>query len=173
LDRDTFLRGDWTASRVGLSAAEIGITLDVLLDGVKVDDYLFEGEEIDLVLKGQDQVLRRTQDIDHIMIHTLRAGFVPLNSVSRLRLVSRPAKINHIEQHRAIVVRIIPPIEVSMEKAMKIVQTEIVDPLLKGRGLGSVVIGGLALSTIFTLFLVPSLFSLFYSLGLSVKKVSH
>ena len=28
------------------------------------------------------------------------------------------------------------------------------------RGLGSVVIGGLALSTIFTLFLVPSLFSL-------------
>lgn len=132
----------------------------MLLDGVKVDDYLFEGEEIDLVLKGQDQVLRRTQDIDHIMIHTLRAGFVPLNSVSRLRLVSRPAKI-------------IPPIEVSMEKAMKIVQTEIVDPLLKGRGLGSVVIGGLALSTIFTLFLVPSLFSLFYSLGLSVKKVSH
>ncbi|MBE9571809.1 MAG: efflux RND transporter permease subunit, partial [Proteobacteria bacterium] len=41
------------------------------------------------------------------------------------------------------------------------------------RGLGSVVIGGLALSTIFTLFLVPSLFSLFYSLGLSLKKVSH
>ena len=38
------------------------------------------------------------------------------------------------------------------------------------RGLGSVVIGGLALSTIFTLFLVPSLFSLFYSLGLSLKR---
>ena len=38
----------------------------MLLDGVKVDDYLFEGEEIDLVLKGQGQVLRRTQDIDHI-----------------------------------------------------------------------------------------------------------
>ena len=125
------------ASRVGLSAAEIGITLDVLLDGIKVDDYLFEGEEIDLVLKGQDQVLRRTQDIDHIMIHTPMAGFVPLNSVSRLKLVSGPTQINHIEQHRAIVVRIIPPMEVSMEKAMKIVQTEIVDPLLKGRGLGT------------------------------------
>ena len=109
----------------------------MLLDGVKVDDYLFEGEEIDLVLKGQDQVLRRTQDIDHTMIHTPMAGFVPLNSVSRLKLVSGPAQINHIEQHRAIVVRIIPPMEVSMEKAMKIVQTEIVDPLLKGRGLGT------------------------------------
>ena len=60
-----------------------------------------------------------------------------------------------------------------MEKAMKIVQAEIVDPLLKGRGLVSLVIGGLALSTIFTLFLVPSLFSLFYSLEPSLKKISH
>lgn len=84
MDRSIFLRGDWSASRMGLSAAEIGTMLDALLDGVKVDDYLYEGEVIDLVLKGQDQVLRRTQDMDHIMIYTPRAGFVPLNSVSRL-----------------------------------------------------------------------------------------
>ncbi|MBW2169041.1 MAG: efflux RND transporter permease subunit [Deltaproteobacteria bacterium] len=37
------------------------------------------------------------------------------------------------------------------------------------RGLGSVVIGGLAVSTIFTLFLVPALFSLVYSLGQAIK----
>jgi len=125
------------ASKVGLSAEEIGMTLDVLLDGAKVDEYLFEGEEIDLVLKGQEQVLRRTQDFDHIMIHTPKAGFVPLNSLSRLRQISGPAQINHIEQKRAIVVRIIPPIEVSMEKAMSIVQTEIADPLMQGEALGT------------------------------------
>ena len=39
------------------------------------------------------------------------------------------------------------------------------------RGLGSVVIGGLALSTIFTLFLIPALFSLVYSLESALKKV--
>jgi HAE1 family hydrophobic/amphiphilic exporter-1 len=38
------------------------------------------------------------------------------------------------------------------------------------RGLGSVVIGGLAVSTIFTLFLIPTLFSLVYSLGSVLKK---
>jgi HAE1 family hydrophobic/amphiphilic exporter-1 len=38
------------------------------------------------------------------------------------------------------------------------------------RGLGSVVIGGLAMSTIFTLFLIPPLFSLVYSLGAALKR---
>ena len=38
------------------------------------------------------------------------------------------------------------------------------------RGLGSVVIGGLALSTVFTLFLIPALFSLVYSLGIRMKR---
>ena len=124
------------ASKVGLSASDIGITLDVLLDGAKVDEYLFEGEEIDLVLKGEDDMPKRTQDFDQIMIHTPKAGLVPLNSVSRLKLVSGPSQINHIEQHRAIVVRIIPPVDVSMEKAMKVVKTEIIYPILKRGELG-------------------------------------
>ena len=38
------------------------------------------------------------------------------------------------------------------------------------RGLGSVVVGGLALSTIFTLFLIPSLFSLVQGLGSFFKR---
>jgi len=39
------------------------------------------------------------------------------------------------------------------------------------RGLGSVVIGGLALSTIFTLYLIPSLFILVYNMGTGLKKL--
>jgi HAE1 family hydrophobic/amphiphilic exporter-1 len=39
------------------------------------------------------------------------------------------------------------------------------------RGLGAVVIGGLALSTIFTLFLIPALFSLVYSFGSAMKRL--
>jgi len=124
------------ASGVGLSASDIGVTLNVLLGGAKVDDYLFEGEEIDLVLKGEDDTLSRTQDFDHIMIQTPRAGLVPLNSVSRLRLVSGPSQINHIEQQRAIVVRVIPSYDVSMERAMSIVKTRIIDPILARGELG-------------------------------------
>jgi len=119
------------ASRVGLSASDIGVTLNVLLGGAKVDDYLFEGEEIDLVLKGEDDTLSRTQDFDHIMIQTPMAGLVPLNSVSSLRMVSGPSQINHIEQQRAIVVRVIPSYDVSMERAVNIVKTRIIGPILE------------------------------------------
>ena len=78
------------ASKVGLSASDIGITLDALLDGAKVDDYLYEGEEIDLVLMGQEETLTRTQDFDHVLIQTPMAGLVPLNSVSSLDFTETP-----------------------------------------------------------------------------------
>jgi len=125
------------ASKVGLSASEIGMTLDILLDGAKIDDYLYEGEEIDLVLKGEEGILKRTQDFDHVLIHTPMAGLVPLNSVSRLQLISGPTQINHIEQHRSIVVRIIPPTEISMEKAMNVVKNRVVKPISERRDLSS------------------------------------
>ena len=96
------------ASKVGLNASEIGQILDVLLDGTRIDDYIYQGDEIDLVLKGKEGILTRTQDFDHVLIHTQRDGLVPLNSVSRLELVSGPSQINHLEQQRAIVIRIIP-----------------------------------------------------------------
>jgi hydrophobic/amphiphilic exporter-1 (mainly G- bacteria), HAE1 family len=121
------------ASKVGLSATDIGRTLDVLLDGAKVDDYLHEGEEIDLVLRGEEGELARTQDFEHVLIHTPLAGLVPLNSVSRLELVSGPSQINHIEQQRAIVIQIIPPADISMERAMAVVQKEILNPM-RARG---------------------------------------
>lgn len=41
------------------------------------------------------------------------------------------------------------------------------------RGLGSVVIGGLALSTVFTLFLIPALLSMVYAVGSAAGRVSH
>ncbi len=124
------------ASKVGLTASDIGITLDALLDGAIVDDYLYDGEEIDLVLKGEDDLLNRTQDFEQILIETPQAGLVPLNSVSSLRLVSGPSQINHIEQQRAIVIRIVPPTEVSMEKAMRIITGDVVAPILARGELG-------------------------------------
>lgn len=126
------------ASKVGLTASDIGLTLDVLLDGAKVDEYLYEGEEIDLVLKADHNGLQRTQDIEQIMIHTPEAGLVPLNSLSRIKLVSGPSQINHIEQQRALVIRIIPPFEVSMEKATNITRTKIIDPIRERGDLGRV-----------------------------------
>jgi HAE1 family hydrophobic/amphiphilic exporter-1 len=132
------------ASKVGLSASDIGITLDTLLDGAIVDDYLYEGEEIDLVLKGEDEFLTRTQDFDHILIETPEAGLVPLNSISRLKLVSGPNQINHIEQQRAIVIRIVPPTEVSMEKAMRIITKDVIGPIVERGELGKTFYIGMA-----------------------------
>lgn len=119
------------ASKVGLSASDIGLTLNVLLDGAKVDEYLYQGEEIDLVLKGEDTLIKQTQDFANIMIYTPNAGLVPLDSVCDIKFTAGPNQINHIEQQRAIVIRVIPPLEVSMERAMKLINSEIITPIEK------------------------------------------
>ena len=38
------------------------------------------------------------------------------------------------------------------------------------RGLGSVVVGGLLISTMFTIFLIPAILSLTYDIGAALKK---
>ncbi len=71
------------------------------------------------------------------LTHAPQGGLVPLNSVSSLELVAGPSRIKHLEQQRAIVVRIIPPSEISMERAMAEVQGGILEPMRGRRDLGT------------------------------------
>jgi HAE1 family hydrophobic/amphiphilic exporter-1 len=76
-------------------------------------------------------MIKQTQDFASVMIYTPRAGLVPLNSVCDIYFTTGPNQINHIEQQRSIVIRVIPPMDVSMERAMEQIKNEIVAPLEK------------------------------------------
>ena len=117
------------AADLGLSAREIGSAVNALMDGALVDGYQFQGEEIDLVLRGEEDWFR-TQDIANLPIYTPRGQLVPLSAVARVEVTTGPEQINHIERDRAITVRVIPPETVPLETALEALQTEIVQPLV-------------------------------------------
>ena len=117
------------AADLGLSAREIGSAVNALMDGALVDGYQFQGEEIDLVLRGEEDWFR-TQDIAALPIYTPRGQLVPLSAVARVEVTTGPEQINHIERDRAITVRVIPPETVPLETALEALQTEIVQPLV-------------------------------------------
>ncbi|MCE2450003.1 MAG: efflux RND transporter permease subunit [Candidatus Latescibacteria bacterium] len=96
------------AADLGLSARDIGSAVNALLDGALVDGYQFQGEEIDLVLRGEEDWFR-TQDIEALPIYTPRGQLVPLSAVARVEVTTGPEQINHIERSRAITVQVIPP----------------------------------------------------------------
>lgn len=117
------------AADSGLSARDIGSAVNALLDGALVDGYQFQGEEIDLVLRGEEDWFR-TQDIEALPIYTPRGQLVPLSAVARVEVTTGPEQINHIERDRAITVQVIPPETIPLETALDAIQAEIVQPLV-------------------------------------------
>ena len=117
------------AADLGLSARDIGSAVNALLDGALVDGYQFQGEEIDLVLRGEEDWFR-TQDIEALPIYTPRGQLVPLSAVARVEVTTGPEQINHIERSRAITVQVIPPETIPLETALDSIQTQIVQPLV-------------------------------------------
>ena len=116
------------AAKVGLTAREIGVTVNALMDGAVIDGYQFEGEEIDIILKGEDDWFR-TQDIGQLPIYTATGRTVPLHSVADVIVTSGPEQINHIERNRAITIRVVPPETMPLEIALEQIETQIVEPL--------------------------------------------
>ncbi len=117
------------AADLGLSARDIGSAVNALLDGALVDGYQFQGEEIDLVLRGEEDWFR-TQDIEALPIYTPRGQLVPLSAVARVEVTTGPEQINHIERDRAITVQVIPPETIALETVLDDIQTQIVQPLV-------------------------------------------
>jgi HAE1 family hydrophobic/amphiphilic exporter-1 len=124
------------AASLQLSSSDIGFIVDALVDGAKASDYQFEGDEIDLTLRGEERFARRTQDLARIPIRTPTGQIVTLGSVAEVRVVTGPEQINRIERQRAISLRVIPPRTIALEKALKLIKDKLIEPLRKEGALG-------------------------------------
>ena len=119
---------DLRAADLGLTARDIGLTVNALMDGALIGGYQHQGEEIDLVLRGEEDWFR-TQDIGALPIYTPRGQVVPLNGVARIQVTTGPEQISHKERSRAITIQVIPPETVALETALNDIQTQIIQPL--------------------------------------------
>jgi HAE1 family hydrophobic/amphiphilic exporter-1 len=118
------------AAQVGLTAQEIGNYVDALLDGFKVGEVRRLGNKIDLVLMGEEDTIRRTQDFLDLQVNTPDGNLVTLSSVADVRLVAGPTQINHIERQRAITIQVTPPQRMPLQSAMDIIENQILEPLV-------------------------------------------
>ncbi|MCK4728443.1 MAG: efflux RND transporter permease subunit, partial [Desulfobacterales bacterium] len=93
--------------------------------------------EIDLVVKGEEAQLKRTQDLAGLLIQTPKGERVTLGSLADIRLEEGPTQINHIDSERAITIQVIPPREIPLETAMATVRDQVVGPLKASGELGT------------------------------------
>ena len=119
------------SAEMGLSAAELGYTVDALVDGAYAGDYFLGTDKIDLSIRGKDEFAHQTQDVANLPIATRDGQLVPLGALADVSMASGPEQVNHRERERAITIQVSPPPEIPLEEAMRRIQSQIVDPLVK------------------------------------------
>jgi HAE1 family hydrophobic/amphiphilic exporter-1 len=112
-----------------MTTSEVGDYVDAMLQGKKIDEFLLEGEKIDLKVTAAEDFIRRSQDFQDLPIRTPDGKLVTLGDIARIQLVSGPTQINRIERQRAIELITIPPPEMALEEAMETVRAKVEKPL--------------------------------------------
>ena len=121
-----------------MSATDLGIALDVLMDGRIVGDFKQEGRKtIDLVLKTDDDTITTPEALYQSMIALPGGKVVPVSSLADLERTTGMTQIRHLERNRTVTLQMTPPMEVPLQTAMDEIEAKIIKPvqdkgLLKG-----------------------------------------
>lgn len=117
------------SSDVGITNEELGFYIRALVNGAKVSDFTINGQEIDLVVKGEEEYSSRTQDIEDIMINSSSGKLVTVGSISKVNLTNGPERIDHYERERTIAIQVNPPETLPLEEAIDVIQNKVLTPL--------------------------------------------
>jgi len=121
-----------------MNASDLGIALDVLMDGRIVGDFKQEGKKtIDLVLKTDDEAINTPEALYQSLVATPGGKVVPVSSLADLERTNGMTQIRHLERNRTVTLQMTPPMEMPLQTAMEEIEAKIIDPvrqmgLLKG-----------------------------------------
>ncbi|MBL0381431.1 MAG: efflux RND transporter permease subunit [Desulfofustis sp. PB-SRB1] len=111
----------------GLTERDLGIYVDILLDGRKIDEYRPEGiKQIDLILKGSDERFATPEDILSAPIANRFGNLIKVGDVAELVYSEGMPQINHLERKRTITLQVTPPDEVPLQTATTIITDDII-----------------------------------------------
>ena len=116
----------------GVSARDLGMTVDAFNDGLRVAEITVDGKRIDLTLLGNTDGISQTQGIDYLPVVTRSGKILPATSLADIQLTSGPTEIQHVERERTVTLQIGPPEHVPLEVALDLLRTEVVAKLQAG-----------------------------------------
>ena len=113
----------------GVTATALTATVDTFNDGLRVAEITVDGERIDLMLTGRDDLIEETQGVGAIPVVTADGMIVPLESLAEVQVTAGPAQIRHSERVRTVTLEIIPAAGMALETALEIVDAQVMEPL--------------------------------------------
>ncbi len=110
----------------GVSARDLGLTVDAFNDGIRVDEILVDGRFMDLVLAGRKPLSGETQNIASLPIMTSQGTTVPVASLAAVQLIGGPTQIMHEDGSRAVALRVRPPPLMPLETALDLIRSDVI-----------------------------------------------
>lgn len=116
----------------GLTAEELGVYIDILMDGRKIEEYRPEGiKQVDLVLKGRDSFGSSPEDILNSTIVNSFGDLIRVRDVAQISYGEGMPQINHLERNRTITLQVTPPADLALQSAMELIENDIIPSLKK------------------------------------------
>ena len=113
----------------GLSARDLGQSVDAFNDGIRVARINVEGKRIDLTLKGPPRDSESTQSIAALPVVTGDGRIVPVRSLSSVEVTTGPTQIRRIDRIRTVTMSVSPAATLPLEAAMEKIRNEVIAPL--------------------------------------------
>ncbi|MEL7285706.1 MAG: efflux RND transporter permease subunit, partial [Pseudomonadota bacterium] len=93
------------AADLGVTVADIGVTLQTMLGSRRVTTYIENGEEYDVILEGLRSDQNNPNDIENIYVRSARSGnLIPLSSLINVDAIADSPTLNRYNRVRAITI---------------------------------------------------------------------
>ena len=113
----------------GVTAKELGDTIDAFNDGLRVAEITSGGKRVDLTLKGPLNKVTETQGINNLPVVTSAGDIVPVRFLARVEVTSGPTEIRHIERLRTVTLQVHPPVNIPLESAIDSLRVDVIKKL--------------------------------------------
>jgi len=115
----------------GISARDLGLTIDAFNDGLRVDEIMLNGRLRNLMLKGPELNIEETQKIENLPVVTQSGTIVPVSSLATVSITAGPTEIRHVENNRTITLQVSPRDDVALGAALERLRAEVIEPLIE------------------------------------------
>ncbi len=113
----------------GLSARELGQSVDAFNDGIRIAEINVDGRRVDLTLKGPPRDTETTQAISTLPVVTRDGRIVPVRSLSEVEVTAGPTQIRRIDRVRTVTMSVSPAATLPLEAAMEKIREDVIAPL--------------------------------------------
>ncbi len=113
----------------GLSAQDLGQSVDTFNDGLRVSKITVDGKRIDLTMMGSVDNIDATQEIGALPVVTRDGRIVSVDSLAQISVTSGPTEIRRSERVRTMTLRVTPADSMPLQQAIELIEDEVVRPM--------------------------------------------